>query len=43
MRKMYNQPEVLVSEMEPQTVLCASITAGEDVPNPTDENVMYGD
>lgn len=31
MKKLYNQPQVQVTELEPQTVLCASITAGPGI------------
>ena len=31
-KKMYNQPQVQVTEMEPQTVLCASLTQGPPAP-----------
>ena len=44
MKKMYNQPEVLISEMMPNTIICASITDGGntgDHQNPGD--IIIGD
>ena len=28
MKKMYNQPEILISLLAPTTIICASITGG---------------
>ena len=43
MKKMYNQPEIQVSEMEPKSVLCASVTKGGNTGDPENPDVMYTD
>lgn len=41
MRKNYNQPAIMILEIMPTTIICASITQGPPV-NPTDPP-EYGD
>ena len=43
-KKLYNQPEIFISSMMPNTIICASITKGNpvDPANPGDPP-EYGD
>jgi hypothetical protein len=43
-KKMYNQPQIQTEELMPTTIICASITAGEPVPDPGSGGTpMFGD
>ena len=43
MKKNYNQPEIEIAEVAPQTIICASITQGGNTSQGGDENTMYTD
>lgn len=43
-KKIYNHPLVEIAEaLQPMTIVCASITQGDPVPDPGTGAPMYGD
>ena len=43
MKKMYQNPEIQIAEMMPQSIICASVGLGDPVPDPGSGDPMYGD
>ena len=44
MKKIYNQPAIMISEIMPTTIICASITQGPPVdPSNPGDPPEYGD
>ena len=44
MKKMYQNPETQVTEMMPQSIICASVGQGDPVPDPgSGGDPMFGD
>lgn len=44
MKKIYNQPAIMISEIMPTTIICASITQGAPVdPSNPGDPPEYGD